>query len=170
MIKVNTSSTTDSTTKETAKPEAEEAKTENKEQEPPPEKGKQFHTSIQTTIVSEKSLVVCTPYGYAKVEIEKFKLQLEEDAKKSLQMREVIAEFVKEKELALKLDLEAKEKEEAEEEKGEEEKKEEEDEEDREPELYCRNKHRLVKCLGRDTCPYGGGAMCDKCGHGINLD
>ena len=74
MIKVNTQSTDDSTTKETAKPQEEEAKTENKEQEPPPDKGKQFHTSIQTTVVSEKSLVVCTPYGYAKVEIEKFKL------------------------------------------------------------------------------------------------
>ena len=133
------------------------------------EKGKQFSTSALIFGDPGKQLVVCTPYGYAEVDIANLKLKLEEDAKQSLVVREAIAEFVKEKELALQLDLETKEKEEEKEEKKEGEEKKEE-EKDKEPELYCRLRHRLVKCLGRDTCPYGGGAMCDLCGRGINLD
>ena len=102
-----------------------------------------------------------------------FKTQLEQDASRSIELRNVIIDYVKEKELTLQLDLEAKEKRDKEEEEKkakESEKDKKEEEKEKEPELYCRNKHRLVKCLGRDTCSYGGGAMCDRCSHGINLD
>ena len=54
-------------------------------------------------------MIVCTPYGYAEVDLLKLKQQLEEEAKQSLKVRQVIHEFVKEKELELKLDLMAKE-------------------------------------------------------------
>ena len=40
---------------------------------------------------------------------------------------------------------------------------------DKEPELYCQKRHRLVKCLGQDTCPYSEGAECDLCKRYINL-
>ena len=61
---------------------------------------------------SEKQLLVCTPYGYAYVDIDKLKVQLDEEAKKNIEVRKVIQEFVKEKELALDLELSTKEKEE----------------------------------------------------------
>ena len=40
---------------------------------------------------------------------------------------------------------------------------------DKGPELYCQKRHRLVKCLGQDTCPYSEGAECDLCKGYINL-
>ena len=61
-------------------------------------------------VLEKKYMIVCTPYGYAEVDLLKLKQQLEEEAKQSLKVREVIHEFVKEKELELKLDLMAKEK------------------------------------------------------------
>ena len=64
----------------------------------------------------DKWFTVSTPYGYAKVDAEKFKTQLEQDASKSSELRNVILEYVKEKELTLQLELEAKEKKEKEEE------------------------------------------------------
>ena len=52
---------------------------------------------------------IYTPYGYGEVDMLKFQHELEENAQKNEEVHKLVAEYIREKELQLKLDIERKE-------------------------------------------------------------
>ena len=59
-----------------------------------------------------KWMTVYTPYGYGEVDMLKFQRELEENAQKNDEVHKLVAEYIREKELQLKLDIDKKENEE----------------------------------------------------------